>query len=130
MEPGLRGHFIFKRHHNTCSEVKGTIFCEMIEIYNQTLGVQFGGVASNTHLRVIPSAKYNFTGRKGVFNAEVCSSKKRLQRSCKEEACWNMCPGVSSAVSSDIKCVEYPLLLALDSTASAEPPLRATSIKY
>lgn len=49
---------------------------------------------------------------------------------CKEEACWNMCPGVSSAVSSDIKGVEYPLLLALDSTASAEPLLSATSIKY
>lgn len=75
MKPGLRGHFIFKRHHNTCSEVKGAILCEMIEIYNQTLRVRFGGVASKIRLRVITSARYNFTGRKGLFNVEVCSSR-------------------------------------------------------
>lgn len=94
----------------------------MIEIYNQTLRVQFSGVASNACLRAITSAKYNLTRRSaapGPFKLE-----------CKEESCWNMCPGFSSALSSDIKCVEYPLLLALDSMASAEPPLSATNIKY
>lgn len=67
MKPGLRGHFIFKHRHNTRSEAKGAIFCE---IYNQTLRV-----ASNARLRVITRAEYNFTGREGVFNAEVCSSR-------------------------------------------------------
>lgn len=118
MKPGLRGHFIFKRHRNTCSEVKGAIFCETIEIYNQTLRVQFGGAALNVRLPVITSAKYNFTGRKGVLKVEVCSSRA-IWVGMQRRACWNMCPGFSSAVSSDIKCVEYPLLLALDSTTSA-----------
>lgn len=70
MKPGLRGRFILKHRHNTRSEAKGAIFCKMTEIYNQTLRV-----ASNARLRVITSAEYNFTGREGVFNAEVCRSR-------------------------------------------------------
>lgn len=127
MKPGLRGRFIFKRHCNTCSHVKGAIFCGTIEIHNQTLRVQSGGVGSNVRSPVIASAKYNLTGRTGVFNGLQLQGHLSWKAKTRRVGTRAL---VSRLLSSDIKCVEYPPLLALDSTASAEPPPSPTSIKY